>query len=163
MDSVFIVSPPSFTIREISDFLDIEFSMNGTVTELYSDRDQNFHFSNGQDELIIKVSNPAEERSILDLQDLASKHIADKDPTIQIPKLVGRILEIKKDGKTFLVRLMSYVKGQFLGQNEVKNSDLGSLGNFLGRLSLSLEGFDHPGAHRQFEWDGKQTDMIKGI
>ena len=163
MDSVFIVSPPSFTIKEISDILDIEFSMNGTVTELYSDRDQNFHFSNGQDELIIKVSNPAEERSILDLQDLASKHIADKDPTIQIPKLVGRILEIKKDGKTFLVRLMSYVKGQFLGQNEVKNSDLGSLGNFLGRLSLSLEGFDHPGAHRQFEWDCKQTDLIKGI
>ena len=163
MDSVFIVSPPSFTIKEISDFLDIEFSMNGTVTELYSDRDQNFHFSNGQDDLIIKVSNPAEERSILDLQDLASKHIADKDPTIQIPKLVGRILEIKKDGKTFLVRLMSYVKGQFLGQNEVKNSDMGSLGDFLGRLSLSLEGFDHPGAHRQFEWDCKQRDMIKDI
>ena len=57
MDSVFIVSPPSFTIKEISDILDIEFSMNGTVTELYSDRDQNFHFSNGQDDLIIKVSN----------------------------------------------------------------------------------------------------------
>ena len=53
MDSVFIVSPPSFTIKEISDILDIEFSMNGTVTELYSDRDQNFHFSNGQDDLII--------------------------------------------------------------------------------------------------------------
>ena len=101
MDSVFIVSPPSFTIKEISDILDIEFSMNGTVTELYSDRDQNFHFSNGQDDLIIKVSNPAEERSILDLQDLASKHIADKAPTIQIPKLVGRILEIKKYGKKF--------------------------------------------------------------
>ena len=163
MYSVFNVSPPSFTLPEISDILNIEFSINGTVTELYSDRDQNFHVHTDTDDFIVKVSNPAEERSLLDLQDLASKHIAKKDPTIKIPKQVGKILEIKKDDKIFLVRLMSYIKGDFLYQHDSRNRNRNTLGNFLGRLSLSLEEFDHPGAHRQFEWDCRRTDMINGI
>ena len=70
MYSVFNVSPPSFTLPEISDILNIEFSINGTVTELYSDRDQNFHVHTGTDDFIVKVSNPAEDRSLLVLQDL---------------------------------------------------------------------------------------------
>ncbi len=163
MYSVFNVSPPSFTLPEISDILNIEFSINGTVTELYSDRDQNFRVHNDTGDFIVKVSNPAEDRSLLVLQDLASKHISKKDPTLQIPKQAGKILEIKKDDKIFLVRLMSYIKGDFLYQHDSKNSDLGTLGNFLGRLSRSLEGFDHPIAHRKFEWDCRQTGMIKGI
>ena len=73
MYSVFNVSPPSFTLSEISDILNIEFSINGTVTELYSDRDQNFRVHNDAGDFIVKVSNPAEDRSLLVLQsDLAS-------------------------------------------------------------------------------------------
>jgi len=163
MYSVFNESPPSFSIPEISDILDKEYSTHGTVTELYSDRDQNFHVSNGVDEFIIKVSNPAEERSQLDLQEFASKYISRNDPTIKIPKLAGKIFELRRGGKTYLIRLMTYVKGEFLFQANPHTSGSSRLGKFLGRLSRSLEGFDHADAHRKFEWDCRQTDLIYGI
>ena len=47
MFSMFDQPPPSFTALEISDILDKEYSISGTITELYSDRDQNFHVNDG--------------------------------------------------------------------------------------------------------------------
>ena len=163
MFSVFSESPPTFSIPEISDILDKKFSTRGNVTELYSDRDQNFYVDNDVDKFIIKVSNPAEKRSQLDMQELASKHISSNDPTIKIPKLAGKIFELKKDGKTYFFRLMNYIEGEFLFQADPQISSSSRLGNFLGRLSRSFEGFDHPDAHRKFEWDCRQTDLIRNI
>ena len=111
MFSIFDQPPPSFNALEISDILDKEYSISGSITELYSDRDQNFHVNDGGRELIIKVSNPAEERSTLDLQEFASNYISMNDAKIKVPKLAGKILAIEKDEITFLIRPMTYIKG----------------------------------------------------
>jgi len=163
MFSIFEQPPPSFNALEISDILDKEYSISGSITELYSDRDQNFHVNDGGRELIIKVSNPAEERSTLDLQEFASNYISMNDTKIKVPKLAGKILAVEKDEITFLIRPMTYIKGDFFHEIEPHFSNSNKLGNFIGRLSGSLKGFDHPGAHRKFEWDARQIDMIHDI
>ena len=163
MHSVFSVPPPSFSLDDISHILRTEYSMEANVRELYSDRDQNFHVSNGEDDLILKVSNPAEERSVLDMQELAYEYIYERNPLIQIPRSVGRPCEIKKNGDRYLIRLLSFVPGDFLDQHPSETMDWGGLGQFLGRFSLSLEDFDHPGAHREFMWDARQTDLLPDV
>jgi len=96
MRSIFTVSPPSFTISEVSEILIEKYSIDGDVTELYSDRDQNFHVNCDGKEHVLKISNAVEDRSVLELQDLASKHMILNDPMIKIPTLAGEIIEIKK-------------------------------------------------------------------
>ena len=160
MHSVFSVPPPSFSLDDISHILRTEYSMEANVRELYSDRDQNFHLNNGEDDLILKVSNPAEERSTLNMQNLAYEYIYERNPLIQIPRSAGKTIEIKKNGDPYLIRLLTYVKGDFLDQQPANAMNWTGLGQFLGRLSLALEDFDHPGAHRKFIWDARQIDLI---
>ena len=113
MHSVFSVPPSSFSLDDISHILRTEYSMEANVRELYSDRDQNFHVNNGEDDLILKVSNPAEERSTLNMQNLAYEYIYERNPLIQIPRSAGKTIEIKRNGDPYLIRLLTYVKGDF--------------------------------------------------
>lgn len=163
MRSIFTVSPPSFTITEVSEILIEKYSIDGNVSELYSDRDQNFHVNDDGKKHVLKISNAMEDRSVLELQDLASKHMMLNDPTIQIPTLASEIIEIKKGREVFFMRLMHYLEGNFLGEQGTPDVDPFNVGTFLGRVSCALDGFDHPGAHRPFEWDARQTELIRKI
>ena len=81
MSSVFSTPPPAFSEKEIIEILHTQFGVYGTATDLYSDRDQNFLIkeSDGK-KSILKISNPAEEKSILDMQHEATYTIYENDP-----------------------------------------------------------------------------------
>ncbi len=160
MHSIFTTPPPSFSATEVSAIIKYHYGMNGTLNELYSDRDQIFLISANSKKYILKISNPAESRSVLDLQDAATHYILKKDPNINIPQLVGEIYQKKKGGQLYLIRLLTYVEGDLMSEKTDKPKGYEQMGCFLGRLSISLAGFDHPAAHREFEWDARQIKLI---
>ena len=160
MHSIFTTLPPSFSTTEVSAIIKHYYGMNGTFYQLYSDRDQIFLISANRKKYILKISNPAESRSVLDLQDAATQYILKKDPNINIPQLVGEIYQERKDGQLYLIRLLTYVEGDLMSEKTDKPKGYEQMGCFLGRLSNSLKGFDHSAAHREFEWDARQINFI---
>ncbi len=162
MTSVFSTNPPNFSIQDIEKYLSINFDLSGKVTSLYSDRDQNFLIhSESNQKFILKISNPAEQPEILELQNKATLYIRSREPNLAIPLQIGEIKEFNKDGKTYLVRLVEYLDGQFLKDSLVGNTAHEKLGIFLGTFSHSLDGFFHSTADREFEWDVRATELIK--
>ena len=162
MTSVFSTNPPNFSIQDIVKYLSINFDLSGKVTSLYSDRDQNFLIqSESNQKFILKISNPAERLEILELQNKAILYIRSREPNLGIPLQIGEIKEFNKDGKTYFVRLVEYLDGQFLKDSLVGNTAHEKLGIFLGTFSHSLDGFFHSTADREFEWDVRATELIK--
>ena len=162
MTSVFSTNPPNFSIQDIVKYLLINFDLSGNITNLYSDRDQNFLIqSKSNQKFILKISNPAEQPEILDLQNEATLFIHSQDSNFGIPLQIGEIKEFNKDGKTYFVRLVEYLDGHFLKDSLVGNAAHEKLGIFLGTLSHSLAGFFHSAADREFEWDVRAIELIK--
>ena len=161
MQTIFNTPAPSFNIEEALNIIRKEYDINGEIKELYSDRDQNFHIANKSKNFILKISNPAEQISVLDLQDKAVEYILKNHTNIQIPKRIGPIIQKEKDGKIFLVRLLNYIEGNFLHEKKITKNRHKDIGVFLAKLNNALEGFDHPGAHRKFDWDVRQTGLIE--
>ena len=162
MTSVFLTNPPNFSVKDIVKYLLINFDLSGKVTNLYSDRDQNFLIqSKSNQKFILKISNPAEQPEILELQNKATLFIRSREPNLGIPLQIGEIKEFNKNGKIYFIRLVEYLDGQFLKDSLVGNAAHEKLGEFLGKLSLSLNGFSHPVADREFEWDVRATGLIK--
>ena len=162
MTSVFSTNPPKFSIQDIVKYLLINFDLSGKVTNLYSDRDQNFLIqSESNQKFILKISNPAEHLEILELQNKATLYIRSREPNLGIPLQIGEIKEFNKDGKTYFVRLVEYLDGQFLKDLLVGDPAHEKLGIFFGILSHSLDGFFHSAADREFEWDVRSTELIK--
>lgn len=161
MESVFNVPPPSFTRDQIAKIVWSHYSIRGSISELFSDRDQNFLISGTDKNFILKVSNPIERAEVLDLQEKAVKHISSTEPEMQLPDQIGSITKLKKDGRTYLIRLLKFIEGHFLSDNQLTAKGYQKMGVFLGRLTNALRGFDHHGAHRRFDWDARQIDLIK--
>ena len=162
MPSVFSVHPPSFSQKEAIEILHQEFGLSGKTQELYSERDQNFIVqTDSKSKYILKIFNPAEDRSVLDLQHAATQFIKERDPELGVPLQVGGICEITKGSHTFFLRLVEYLDGQFMKDTQIKNTDYLKTGQFLGRLSHALAGFQHPGAMREFAWDVQPVHLIR--
>ena len=162
MTSVFSTNPPNFPIQDIEKYLLINFDLSGKAINLYSDRDQNFLIQSASNQkFILKISNPAEQPEILELQNKATLYIRSREPNLGIPLQIGEIKEFNKDGKIYFVRLLEYLDGQFLKDSLVGNTAHEKLGVFLGTLSHSLAGFFHSAADREFEWDVRAIELIK--
>ena len=109
----------------------------------------------------MKISNPDEDRSVLDMQNACVQYIKEHDPSLQVPLAFKEVKTIKKEGTSFFIRLVDYLPGQLL-MEMVHHSDLlYELGSFLGRLRTAMNGFDHPAGHRDFPWDVAYIDFIK--
>ena len=160
MESVFNVAPPSFSKDEISQIALKHYSIKGETSELFSDRDQNFLIRSIEKSYILKVSNPIEEAEVIDLQEKAIEYVLRTEPEIELPNQIGSIVIVKRDGRSYMIRLLRFIEGNFLSDNDLTETGYRKMGIFLGRLTKAMDGFDHPSAHRKFDWDARQTDLM---
>ena len=161
MKSVFNVSPPAFTKSEIADIARKHYRITGDIDELFSDRDQNFIVTNSKDSYIIKIYNQMENRPTIDLQEDIVNHILKVEPAMKLPKQIGPTITLQKNNQSFIIRLLEYLEGKFLSDIKLSSNDYIKVGMFLGRLSKGLNGYNHPAAHREFDWDARQVGLMK--
>ena len=109
----------------------------------------------------MKISNPDEDRAVLEMQNACMQYIKDHDPSLQVPLAFKEVKTIEYEGTSFFIRLVDYLPGQFLMNVDHHNDLLYELGSFLGRLRTAMNGFDHPAGHRDFPWDVANVDFIK--
>ncbi|RPH73999.1 MAG: serine kinase, partial [Hyphomicrobiales bacterium] len=165
--SVFEQPKPRFTPEEAAGLLRRDYGLQGMLSELVSERDQNFLVETPQGRFVLKIANAAEDRSLLDLQNAALRHLETVEPSLGLPRLVpGRagshMTEWKAGSGPHAVRLLTYLPGQLFSAAPKTPALLASLGRLLGRFSHAMRGFGHPAAHRPgFLWNLDEVMALK--
>ena len=139
--------------------------LDGEVRPLPSERDRNFAVRvDGSDVFVLKISNRTEDPAFLQMQHalLAILDSAGVPCQRVIAAHGGRdVLDWSpsSDEPPLLVRLLTWLPGAPLA--DVPPADrtaalLDDLGVTMGRTARALARFDHPAAHRVFQWDARR-------
>ena len=117
---------------------------------------------------ILKISRPDEIKKYLEFQQELLQTIESSDENLIAPKVIldknnNSISETKDKLKNVrFVRLLSWVSGRVWSQVNPQLEDFRiSLGKQCGLLTKTLQSFDHPEAHYNFEWDIAQSLWTK--
>jgi Ser/Thr protein kinase RdoA (MazF antagonist) len=154
-----VVTKPRWTPDQAGALVRQRYGLTGSVRELPSERDQNFKISAADGRrFVLKISNPREDRRVLDLQDAALRHLRAGGIDLGTPEPIAVDGETiftasGQDGTDHPVRLLSWVPGRPLAQIRRSPDQLEPLGRFLARLDQRLAAFDHPAEDREFYWD----------
>jgi 4-aminobutyrate aminotransferase-like enzyme/Ser/Thr protein kinase RdoA (MazF antagonist) len=156
-DNVLEAPPPRFTADEVAAIAAELFGLEGTATDLGSERDQTFLIDDGAEGGVLKISNLAEDPAVLDLECKALLHIERVDPELPVARqrlsLSGEYRPTwgGDDGPHF-VRLFERLHGRH-GGLELDDRALYAYGRTHARLNLALRGFFHPAAGRKLLWN----------
>jgi 4-aminobutyrate aminotransferase-like enzyme/Ser/Thr protein kinase RdoA (MazF antagonist) len=135
-----------------------------TATELGSYQDQVFRIDLQDGErLALKLANRAVDRTVLEMEHAVLHRLAERLGSLASPLPVAATSgeELVTIGG-HVARVLTWVPGTPLaeGGGFVDHARARSLGDAAGRLSAALDGFDHPGAHRPFQWDVRQAAAV---
>ena len=156
---------PNFSDEEVKKFAQELYGINASVRQLESYIDQNFYLKDERGrEFVFKIANLAEKIEVIDLQNKAMAYLKIHIKNFEFPAVLStksgeRIATIKgKDGEYYLVRMLTYLNGKFLGKTSKHTPEnFHNFGQFLGKMDKALENFNHPAAHRYLPWDLKNT------
>ena len=141
-----------------------QWGMVGDPRPLPSERDRNFAVTiDGTDRAVLKVSNAAEDLAFLEMQHLAMHRLVAAGVPCQLPVPTPageEIVSVELDrARSTYVRVLTWLPGRPLGQVPVADRPielLEDLGRTMGRTASALGGFDHPAAHRTFQWEASR-------
>jgi 4-aminobutyrate aminotransferase-like enzyme/Ser/Thr protein kinase RdoA (MazF antagonist) len=152
--------PPAFEAEAARRILRHAFGVQGSLTPLAGERDQNFRADTADERrFLFKISNPADDRSIVAMQAAALRHIEQVDPGLPVMRaLPGPAGEpwvevAGPDGRTYPVRLFTFLPGQVTAATALTNRAIWSFGQVTARLGRALRGFFHPAADYEILWD----------
>lgn len=136
------------------------YDIRGRVTRLSGERDQNFLIKDARGQkFLLKISHPAEDPAVTDLQVSVLLHLARKDPSLPvqhvIPSVENNAIEYAEfeDGAKRSVRLVSFVDGILLKDAAPSLELHRNLGRMLARIGVALRDFEHPAAFHPLSWD----------
>jgi 4-aminobutyrate aminotransferase-like enzyme len=154
-------TPPAFGEEAARQILREGFGVEPSSLKLLAgERDQNFRANTaGRQRFLLKISNPADDRPILDLQAAALRHIERVDPGLPVmralPTGMGEPwVEVPgPDGRTYSARLFTFLPGQVTANTALTTEAIWSHGQITARLGRALRGFFHPAADYEILWD----------
>ena len=146
------------------------FGYEGRATTLPGERDQNFLIERDDEtRIVLKIVNGSEDRSMLEAQQRAIEHLSgrlDIVPRVLAARSGSTVAHIDDDrGRSYAVWALSWIQGTSLAAAGTPSSALlEQLGERVGELRASFEGFDHPAIHRDFYWDlANGTSVVRRL
>ncbi len=151
---------PLFTLEEAETIALNYFSSIRELSELPSERDQNFLVTaNNYSRFVLKLSNRGESKGVLRFQNQVLNQIKRNNSSITVPEVVRSIKGKKisrisdKEDRKYFVRLLTYLPGQVMATVDGPTDELQvDLGIYLGHLDKALAGYWHPMARRPLLW-----------
>ena len=145
------------------------YNIKGKAFELPGYTDYNFRIKvDNKNCYVLKISREnADENFLLFLQDILL-YLEKNTNEIILPKIISdkagkytsEVFDENKNKQK--IRLLSWVSGRIWSQvNPQLDSLRFSLGEQCGLLTEALQGFEHPQAHGEFEWDTAQSLWTK--
>jgi hydroxylysine kinase len=163
IQEILTTKPPSFSTAGAARVALENFGINGVLQPLVSERDQNFRLQTPDGRrYTLKISNHAEQLEVIDFQNQALLHVAQKDASIPLPRVIPTLegllhSTVRHEGKTHFVRVLSWLEGSVLHDATASAELAHRLGRFLARLDVALQDFDHPGSSLPLLWDMKRA------
>ncbi|MAP55341.1 aminotransferase class III-fold pyridoxal phosphate-dependent enzyme [Altibacter sp.] len=148
----------SISSEKASEIAKRVFHITSEATALPGDLDQNFKLVTPQgDSYLLKIITPETAPEFLDFQEQLLQHLSAKDIKIQLPTIVGT-----EQWEQQSVRLFTWVSGRLWASVHPKTPTLRTrLGIHSGALTAALADFDHPTAHRHFDWNLTNAQWTK--
>ena len=144
------------------------YGIKASAKRLNGECDFNFRLkTEDNSRFILKISATDEERSVVEMQNVALERLNKSKQPFQYPELIATkandLFGIGAvTGKTNLVRLFHYVPGVlFDHDNDHSDCKYTTFGTRLGELTNALQGFNHEAANRYLKWDLKQAAWIE--
>ena len=168
--SVLTTAMPPTSEAEAEALARAHWGVPGTARRLTGERDHNFHLhaDDGRD-FVLKITNPAEDRSVTDFQTRALLHVEAMNPRLPVQRVLRTphgeaSIELDGDGAgTRVVRLLSYLHGEPLHKVVRTPAQRSHLGRTLAELGLALRDFSHPAADHELLWDMKHASRIREL
>ena len=165
-----VLTRPSVDADRAAAILREEWGIDGVLRPLPSERDRNFAVApDGVERFVLKISNATEDPAVLAFQHeaLARLDAAGVPCQLPVPTIGGDVLVAvdpgREGGTPLLVRLMTWLPGQPLAtlpQAERTPALLRDLGWVMGRAARAFDGWDHPAAHRDFQWEAGRGRQV---
>jgi len=156
-------TPPAFSDADAMTVAAKFYGIKGTVHPLVSERDQNFRLSTQSGiRYMLKISNQAEQLEVVDFQNQALRHVANRDASIPLPRVIPTLdgqlhCCAEHSGERYFVRVLSWLDGSVLHDSTANPNLARRLGRLLARFDVALQGFDHPGSNPPSLWDMKRA------
>lgn len=157
-----VLTRPAIAAPAAAEALAARWGIRGVLRPLPSERDRNFAVSvDGVDRFVLKIANANEDPLSLDFQHQAMRRLAAAGVPCQLPVPSRRgpeVVDVGDPGRRCLARLLSWLPGRPLvtippaARSKALIADLGRV---MGRTVSALDGFDHPAAHRSFQWSAE--------
>jgi 4-aminobutyrate aminotransferase-like enzyme/Ser/Thr protein kinase RdoA (MazF antagonist) len=151
---------PQISAAEAESLAKVIFGVTGTASPLDSERDRNYRLTTASDAgWILKIVNSTEPQLESEFQTALLHHVGKANADLIVPHLKASISgdflasTVAKNGEKHAVRLVGWLAGTPLAQVKRTHELMRSLGQSLGDLGRSLQGFIHPGALRDLDWD----------
>jgi len=139
------------------------------ISRLDTERDDSYALETAEGMRLIKVANPVDDPSVIDLSVQAMRHAFAQDATLPIPQVLPAIdgalvTEVAGSlGEPRLSRLLTWLPGRVATNYRGSPKQSFARGHVLGRLSLALSAFEHPGAQRVLAWDVQQLSSLRSL
>ncbi len=163
---VLAVDPPDLSTDEAAEVARTRFGIHGSARSLVSERDQNFSIAaEDGSRWVLKVSNAAEDRRVVEMEVAAIARIAAVDPQLPVPvarpALDGEaITAVDLRGANHLVRLIPLLPGRNAQPEQLDEGVVRAIGVVVARVARALRGFFHPAAGRVIGWDQQHLPAL---
>ena len=166
-DDPLSVPAPDLDLDALPGWVEEHWGLAGDLTALHGERDRNFRLDSGAERHLLKVHNPADPESVLDLQGAALGHLRSVAPELPVPRVVptrdGRTwLRLPgRDGRTSFAWVMTWLEGRHPDPAELDDAHLRDWGRTSARLGRGLRGFAHPAATHPVTWDVQRLPRLR--
>jgi 4-aminobutyrate aminotransferase-like enzyme/Ser/Thr protein kinase RdoA (MazF antagonist) len=160
--SVLESQPPRFTAEEVARIASEVFGIEGTASDLGSERDETFLIDDDGAGAVIKISNLGEDAAVLDLEHAAIEHIVRVDPDLPVARPRGERATFAGADGVHYVRLFQRLHGR-AGGPELGDRAVHAYAATHARLNLALRSFFHPAAGRELLWNLEHTPKLRPL
>ncbi|MDH3748770.1 MAG: phosphotransferase [Gammaproteobacteria bacterium] len=161
---------PAVTKVEARQLLTAQYCLSGDLEVLRSERDQNFVVSTDSGRrYVLKITNSGEDPAVTAFQTEALLHIAEVSPDLPVPRVVPNndgdksIEFIADDGRSHVVRLLTWLGGTPLLYADRVPGYASMLGTCLAELGHALRDFEHPASGYALLWDLKRAASLRKL
>ncbi|AYJ48264.1 aminotransferase [Rhodococcus sp. P1Y] len=160
---------PTLDVDEVRQLMYETFGLTCAVTELGSQQDQNFvvrDLDSSAPVGVLKLSNPVFSESEIELQDLAARIVAEREPTLRTPQVVAGPrgpMSAWWDTSQGRIhgRMIEFISGTTLmGSSYLSPATVARMGELAGKVSVALSEVDHPASGRVLQWDLRYADRV---
>ena len=163
-----VLTRPAIDRERAVEILRDGWAIEGSLRPLPSERDRNFAVAvDGVDRFVLKISNAGEDPAVLAFQHAALERLRAAGVPCQavVPTPDGRAaIRTEPPSGALSVRLVTFLPGRPLATiapADRPDELLRDLGRVMGRTARAFDGWDHPAAHRPFQWEAERSlDVI---